>query len=448
MKCVRAVFHSGLSRAALIAAAGALLANCAAQPVSQVRYGSGPKEYFPSGAKYGQASPRVVADGQAVPKGGGSYHVGRTYRIAGRSFSPRENANYTATGVASYYGAAFHGRKTANGEVFDRHAISAAHPTMPLPSYARVTNLSNGRSLIVRVNDRGPFHGGRIIDLSERVAHVLGTHASGTSRVKVDYVGRASTAGSDDRRLLASLREGGPAPAPDGVTAQPVQIASATPVTPSPQQFIRQSNERPPVIALTTVARPLAGPVSQPQLQIASADEAGDADHATPRPAPRSLPFPPDRPMDLGAPRRQLLVTGFAPLPETAPSRPARAGVIRPAPAQTAALYYAQPQGTLSRFGAAGDPLARIKTQHIVPLRAAEVKPASLELLAGVFRDRANAAKLAAVIGPLTRMASIEGQGGLLYKVTAGPFASEADAEAARSRAVNAGAAGARLLAR
>ncbi|PWB79359.1 MAG: septal ring lytic transglycosylase RlpA family lipoprotein, partial [Methylocystaceae bacterium] len=106
--------------------------------------------------KYGVApSPRVVADGEEVPRGGGSYLVGKPYQIAGKTYYPSERP-YSAVGLASWYGSDFHGRKTANGEVFDRGSISAAHPTMPLPSYARVTNLRNSRSMIVRVNDRGP----------------------------------------------------------------------------------------------------------------------------------------------------------------------------------------------------------------------------------------------------------------------------------------------------
>ena len=129
--------------------------------------------------KYGvSASPRVVDDGSPVPKGGGVYRVGQPYTVAGRTYIPEDNPHYQATGLASWYGEDFHGRRTANGEVFDLNGISAAHPTMPLPSYARVTNLSNGHSVIVRVNDRGPYHGDRIIDVSKNAAHLLGADQS------------------------------------------------------------------------------------------------------------------------------------------------------------------------------------------------------------------------------------------------------------------------------
>jgi rare lipoprotein A len=107
--------------------------------------------------KYGvSSSPRVVALGDPVPKGGGTYRVGKPYTVAGQLYVPEENVNYRQEGLASWYGDDFHGRLTANGEVFDMTSLSAAHPTLPMPCYARVTNLANGKSLIVRVNDRGP----------------------------------------------------------------------------------------------------------------------------------------------------------------------------------------------------------------------------------------------------------------------------------------------------
>src|SRR5262249_39646718 len=110
--------------------------------------------------KYGvSSSPRVVEFGQPVPRGGGTYRVGKAYVVGGRTYVPEEDVNYRAEGIASWYGRDFHGRLTANGEVYDMESLSAAHPTLPLPSYVRVTNLGNSRSVIVRVNDRGPYHG-------------------------------------------------------------------------------------------------------------------------------------------------------------------------------------------------------------------------------------------------------------------------------------------------
>ena len=165
--------------------------------------------------RYGvAASARVVEPGQPVPKGGGVYRVGQPYTVAGRVYVPEENINYSAVGMASWYGDDFHGRYTANGEVFDMHGISAAHPTLPLPSYVRVTNLANSRSIIVRVNDRGPYAANRLIDVSVKTAELLGFYGHGVTRVKVEYVGRAPLQGSDDRKLIATLREGVPATPP------------------------------------------------------------------------------------------------------------------------------------------------------------------------------------------------------------------------------------------
>ena len=130
-----------------------------------------------------------------VPKGGGAYRVGAPYMVGGRMYVPEDDPHYRAEGLASWYGEDFHGRLTANGEIFDLGGISAAHPTLPLPSYARVTNLSNGRSLVVRVNDRGPYHGERIIDVSMRAAQLLGFYGRGTAWVRVEYVGRAPMRG-------------------------------------------------------------------------------------------------------------------------------------------------------------------------------------------------------------------------------------------------------------
>lgn len=172
--------------------------------------------------KYGvSASPRVVELGQPVPKGGGVYRIGKPYVVAGKTYVPEEDANYKAEGLASWYGSDFHGRLTANGEVFDMDSIAAAHPTLPMPCYVRVTNLANKRSIIVRVNDRGPYHANRVLDVSKKTAELLGFAGHGVARVRVEYVGRAPLEGSDDRKLMATLREHGqPAQAP-------VQVASA-----------------------------------------------------------------------------------------------------------------------------------------------------------------------------------------------------------------------------
>ncbi|MDA1326688.1 MAG: septal ring lytic transglycosylase RlpA family protein [Proteobacteria bacterium] len=135
----------------------------------------------------------------------GNYKVGNPYRIGGVWYYPKVDYSYRETGVASWYGAKFHNQLTANGQIFDMNAISAAHKTLPLPSIVQVTNLTNGRSLKVLVNDRGPFAHGRIIDLSRRAAQLLGFERAGIARVRVEIIAPES------RRLanLANLAQRG-----------------------------------------------------------------------------------------------------------------------------------------------------------------------------------------------------------------------------------------------
>ncbi len=323
------------AKLACVAGAALLTANCGSQDrVAGSAGGIDPK--------YGVApSPRVVAEGQPVPKGGGRELTGNPYRIAGRTYVPREDRNYSREGLASWYGSAFHGRRTANGEVFDRHSISAAHPTMPLPSYARVTNVTNGRSMIVRVNDRGPYHGNRIIDVSQSVADALSFRHMGTARVRVDYVGRAGLAGSDDRTLMASLRtDGRPATMPG--TTQPVMVASAEPARlPVPRQDTVS-----PVLA--------AGPTVVPtRLAMAPVEPRAQEPRAE---APRvvaGVPMPPERPFDLGRTAGPVRVSQ-----SRAADRPAVAG-----------LFFAPASGTAPSFRK-DDPFAALSAQPFVSLRA------------------------------------------------------------------------------
>jgi peptidoglycan lytic transglycosylase len=149
---------------------------------------------------------RVIPFGQPVPKGGGTYVTGSAYQVDGVWYQPREDPTYDRVGTASWYGELFHGRRTANGEIYDMDRLSAASPTLPLPVYARVTSLENHRSIIVRVNDRGPYANDRIMDLSRRTAELLGFREKGTAPVRVQYLARAPLNGDDsyERRYLAS----------------------------------------------------------------------------------------------------------------------------------------------------------------------------------------------------------------------------------------------------
>ncbi len=294
--------------AAALALAGLGLAGCAQQP-QQVAAAGHPKEYFPSSV-YGAASRRVIADGQPVPRGGGQYLVGKPYTIAGQTYYPSER-RVTQVGLASWYGDAFHGRLTANGEIYDRDSFTAAHPTMPLPSYARVTNLRNNTSMIVRVNDRGPYHSNRVMDVSRRVADALDIRRTGTAKVKVEWVARASLAGSDDAKLAATLRNDGPALAND--VEEGIQLATAparavvaslgafapAPAPRHPDRYVEQ--ERPD--ALEGYRAPRAAPRASRHEETETSEE--DETRGARRYAPRRAQDEDDDTSETGSLRRR-----------------------------------------------------------------------------------------------------------------------------------------------
>ena len=145
------------------------------------------------------------------------YKVGNPYQIDGIWYYPRENPDYDETGIASWYGADFHGKPTANGETYDMDALTAAHKTLPMPSTVRVTNLENGRALVLRVNDRGPFVHGRIIDVSRHASKLLGFHTQGTAKVRVAVLqsggdrfiaAKPETSEEETQLALAAPRDG------------------------------------------------------------------------------------------------------------------------------------------------------------------------------------------------------------------------------------------------
>lgn len=326
---------AGVSALALVAS------NCANQPTGPGKHHNSREIGAFSHPKYGKASPRVVGLDDDAPKGGGRYQVGRPYSVAGRRYVPREKPEgYTVSGLASWYGIAFHGRKTANGEIYDRNSVSAAHPTMPLPSYARVTNMANNHSIIVRVNDRGPYHAGRVLDVSEKTANLLQFRHIGTARVKVDYLGPASLAGSDDTKLIASLSTSGPARPPAGGTAVTTMVASIEPVAtarPAPQRnssllsfASQEEDETAPVTRASAPAQPAV--ITHTQFVPVS-----------------GMPLPPARPFDLDT-------IGGAAIPVAPGTLPAAGTSQRPAlaplpPARPTDLSFVSMEGGFSKFG-------------------------------------------------------------------------------------------------
>jgi len=194
--------------------------------------------------------------GEKVPPGGGKgiYKVGQPYQIDGTWYYPAEDWNYDETGIASWYGEQFHGKYTANGEVFDLNQMTAAHRTLPMPSVVRVTNLENGRSIEVRVNDRGPYARGRIIDMSRRAAQLLGFEGQGTAKVRVQIdvpasiqvaslAGRRGTepalASASPPPQAAPVRPvaAEPLPVPAGVAVAATKPVPLPPAPPPPQNL-------------------------------------------------------------------------------------------------------------------------------------------------------------------------------------------------------------------
>jgi rare lipoprotein A len=205
---------ANLARGAVLALAGLSLAACAGVGP---RY-SGPMRGY--GGGYGGGAPET---GGKPPSRYSGYHVGKPYEVNGRWYYPAEQPDYDEVGTASWYGEQFHNHYTADGEVFDMNIPTAAHKTLPLPCLVEVTNLDNGRSMVLRVNDRGPFVGDRLIDLSKEAAIELGYYGKGVTQVRVRYVGPAPDAPGG---AMVYQAKGSPPP-PRRSKEAPVQVASA-----------------------------------------------------------------------------------------------------------------------------------------------------------------------------------------------------------------------------
>lgn len=199
---------------ALVAACGVFLAGCAETTlaVHTARTVTGALDERPAAGRMG------------------AYKVGDPYQINGVWYTPAENWSYSEEGMASWYGADFHGNSTANGEIYDMHDLTAAHRTLPMPSLVRVTNLENGRSLVVRINDRGPFAQNRIIDMSRRGAELLGFINQGTTRVRVEILREESLA------MKAEAQAIGRGPAVQAAPRAPVMAESLDSPPPPPAQ--------------------------------------------------------------------------------------------------------------------------------------------------------------------------------------------------------------------
>ncbi len=244
--------------------------------------------------RYSARAPHVgpVTAGPATgaqPNGaGGRYKVGAPYQVAGIWYVPKEEPTYDQQGVASWYGDEFHMKPTANGEVFDMNVVSAAHTTLPLPSMVEVTNLDNGKKMTVRVNDRGPFVGGRVIDLSREAARRLGFDRQGTANVRVRYVGPAEL-GPPDAGLRHASYDGSPPPG-SSLPAAPIPYSGLTPtaVASAPLAPIAATQPARTVASTSGVYRVQAGAFSEAANAQRVADQLAGAGAATIEPVQRA----------------------------------------------------------------------------------------------------------------------------------------------------------------
>ncbi len=207
--------------------------------------------------------------------GARTYKIGSPYQIESTWYYPAEDYSYDETGIASWYGPKFHGGSTANGEVFDMNSLSAAHRTLPLPSLVRVTNLENGRSMVLRVNDRGPFSRGRIIDVSRRAAQLLGFHRNGIARVRVQIMADESRALAARLKGEATLAKIGtpiiiarlPSPAVSSAALPPPPGAAAAPA-PTGASSGGQAAAGAPGAGVDGIAAEFAAPAPEPVPQL------------------------------------------------------------------------------------------------------------------------------------------------------------------------------------
>ncbi len=201
-----------------------------------------------------------------------AYKVGDPYQIGGTWYYPKADYTYRETGIASWYGPGFHGRATANGDVFDQNALTGAHRTLPMPSMVRVTNLDNGRSIKVRINDRGPFKNGRIIDLSRRAADLLGFRRIGTAKVRVEVV-------EDESRALAVA----------ALSAEAAELApDAAPIVPVAVQDLPSAGN-----AAARATEPATPAASQTALAVPRPSQTqGETQGETPNRPPLLVPAP------------------------------------------------------------------------------------------------------------------------------------------------------------
>ncbi|MBL8713437.1 MAG: septal ring lytic transglycosylase RlpA family protein [Alphaproteobacteria bacterium] len=335
----------------------------------------------------------------------GTYKIGKPYRVGSVWYYPTEDFRMTETGIASWYGPDFHGKRTANGERYDQHELTAAHRTLQMPSLVRVTNLENGRSVVVRINDRGPFAHGRIIDVSKRAAELLGFIGKGTARVRLEVLTRESKQMSE-----AAKR---------GMDTSRLTMADLE----------RMENARP--VATQVAARSDAGNMSDMRpIRVASNDTSLPESLQTPTITVEELAAPASAP-----PARQNYTSTPA---YVAPSRPVN---------NSGSTLRDDEMGEMPGGMASG----RIEQGRFMPAPVVEqepVAPTGLFVQAGAFAVRANAEKLQRDLSGIApvQIDPINVRGKTLYRVKLGPIASVQKADEVLERVIALGSTGARVV--
>ncbi len=362
----------------------------------------------------------------------GTYKIGEPYRVGSVWYYPHEDFNLVETGIASWYGPDFNHHKTANGEIYDQDELTAAHRTLQMPSLVRVTNLENGRSVVVRINDRGPYARGRLIDVSKRAATLLGFIGKGTARVRIETlpkesreIAEAAKRGMDTSRLtMADLEKYG-----TGQAGQTVAVTAPAP-------------EAAPVMAAAPVERVETERPAPPQI-------ASSGDNSL----PESLQTPTITVEQLSGPGRNV---ASAPPPEwngdaATPSRP---------PAEGPMVSSTERSQFIGRLGLSGQPGAvdstgmvggHMKRGHFMPdavVSQEQVAPTGIFVQAGAFAVRANADRMKENLGSLGPVVieQVTVKGRLLYRVKLGPVESVAKADQILEKVIAAGDDGAHVV--
>jgi rare lipoprotein A len=344
--------------------------------------------------------PKTSASDESLGRiaGLGTYKLGKPYQVAGVWYYPAEDPSYDVKGIASWYGPNFHEKYTANGEIFDQNGLSAAHKTLPLPSIVQVTNLDNGRSIKVRINDRGPFVGDRVIDMSRRAAQLLGFERQGTAKVEVRYI-------------MA-----------DSLQAQSIARNNGTP----------EPIDEPPPTAVPSgvvVATALSGSAAAPVHYTPTLPVAPPSYQAT----PSSLPPPPPMPSYAAIPSE--------PMSPAAPESLAPAPGPAPIPASQVPSDMSPPPQTLE---------AELAHEPKLPQAVSyqPVKPSNIYIQAGAFRDQDGVMRTKAMLDGLghVTVTGITVNGQYLYRVRLGPIATVQEADKLLDQAHAAGATDAKLV--